>query len=122
MKKVYLIALGMLIPALAFGFDVPEGDIFTEILKLLSFKTLGIIGAGMSVIVILMQVLKKFVGDFDYKQVVVVVLGVAYAVFASIAGGASVLQALLTVLVASGGAMKIFDAIKAESQKNLLVK
>jgi hypothetical protein len=109
-----LLVLLSLIPLTAFATDVPDADLFGEILKLLNLKNLGVVGAGLSIIVIAMQVLKKFLGDFPYKRVVVVVLGVAYGVFQSLAGGLGVVEALVAVLVSAGGAMKIYDAIVAE--------
>ena len=118
MKKfAYTFALFALFPLLAFGFDVPELDyasLFSAVVALVvNVKTWGFILSGMALIVILMNVLNKFVPAFPLKPVIVVVLAVAYGVFQYVSQGQGVFEALFQTLVSGRGAMMIYDAIRA---------
>jgi peptidoglycan/LPS O-acetylase OafA/YrhL len=117
MKNTLTVLAGMfLISAVAWAgpFDIPDKEVLSSVVEFLfNFKTWGLVLSGMALIVIIMNVLNKYVGEFPLKQVVAVLLGVAYGVFGLLAGGSSVGEAVFSALVSSGGAMKIYDAIKA---------
>jgi hypothetical protein len=120
MKKLFAFLLLLItsltlfaLSALADLPSVPDGDPLSLALNLaMNFKTMGPLALGIAGVTIVMQVLKKFVGDFKYKRVVVAGLSVGYAVLLSVTSGLSWLQALIAALVTGGGAVAIYEAIK----------
>lgn len=120
MKKVLFL---LLVPILAYAVDVvivpPEGDPFQMLLALvMSWKTMGPLAGGAAGIAIVVQVLKNSVGDtFKYKRLAVVALGVVYGVVLAVSKGMGVVEALITALFVSGGAVAIYEALKPALQK-----
>jgi hypothetical protein len=94
------------------GLQVPDQDLGASIGQLLNYKALGAIGVGMVVIVILMQLLKKVVGEFKYKRLVVTGLAVVYAVLLALTAGVGIGPAIVAVLFTGGGASSLYEALK----------
>ena len=120
-KKLMFIITGfILFGAAAHGqtqFPVPDVDPLSHLLTLIQDgKAMGPLALGMGGIVLVMQILKKFVGDFPYKRVVVTVLAVAYALGLAVTGGATWLEAAVAVFVTGGGAVAIYEAWKGVSK------
>lgn len=93
---------------------LPDVDPVTQILSLIAnWKTGGVIGAGMGIVVLLGQLAKQFLPEgFKFKRLLVVVLSCVYGVLASIVQGTPPLAAILVILVTSGGAMALYEALK----------
>lgn len=109
------LALGLLtFTTLAFGsIEVPEGDALQLLLQLLGqWNSLSALAIGSILIVIAMQALKQFAGDFKFKRVAVVLLGCVYAVIQSRIQGLELGNAVVLMLFSSGGAVALFEAIK----------
>lgn len=111
MKKLSLFL--MVVPVLAFAdLVIPDGDPFALLLNLfMNYKAMAPLAIGASLVVIVVQLLKKSIGDFPYKLAVVAVLSVVYSVLMSLAGGVSLVQALVAALITGGGAIAIYEAI-----------
>ena len=116
MKKLAVALL--LLPAVAFGVDVPDVDPLVELLKLIqTWGAAGPLVIGASVITIVVQALKKFAPDFQYKRLLVVFLSCVYSVILSLSGGVDIASSLVMVLVTSGGAMALYEAFKSPLNK-----
>ncbi len=116
MKRAFLF-LVVACPVVLFAVDVPivvpDADPFQLLLQLVTnFKAMGPLAIGAAIITLLVQVLKKFVGDFPYKRAVVASLGVVYGVVLAMLQGLGVLEALVTALFVSGGAVAIYEGLK----------
>jgi hypothetical protein len=120
MKKLFAFCLLLITSLMIFAFSaladlpaVPDGDPLTLLLNLvMNYKTMGPLALGVAGVTVVMQVLKKFVGDFKYKRLVVTALSVAYAVLLSLVSGLSLLQAAVAALITGGGAVALYEAIK----------
>jgi hypothetical protein len=99
----------------AFGqdFPVPDVDPFTALFELIkNWKTLSPLAIGMTSIVVIIQVLKRFLTNFKYGRLAVTVLSVAYAVLLKMSEGISTLDAAISVIIVGGGAVAIYEAFK----------
>lgn len=116
MKKFLIFVPMLLVTALVWAADleVPEGDPTQSLLALiLSWKSLGGVGIASGLISVVVQSLRKFLPSSGVKKAVVVTLGVVYAVLQMVLGGGGIMDALVTVLLTSGGAVAIYEwAIK----------
>lgn len=114
--KVFKVAcLGFLFVSLfaMAAVTVPEGDPLASALEaFLNIKSLSPLGIASAVVVVLVQLVKKYFPGFEYYDVVVVLGGLTYGVLQAILSGSSVGQALLFILVTSGGAMMLYDLFK----------
>ncbi len=113
MKRLILSAL--LLPTLAFseGIIPPEVDPLATILALFqNWAAMSPLVLGSTLIALTVQLLKMFVGDFEYKRIVIAGLGVVYGVITALLGGYSVFDALVAALITSGGAVAMYEAIK----------
>jgi hypothetical protein len=114
MKKYLAFALLLLLPCLAFAdIVVPDVDPLTELLQLITqWASLApLIRASLGIVVVV-QVFKKFVPNFKYLNIVVVLGGVLYGFLQSLASGLSLVNALTFVLLTSGGAVAIYGLLK----------
>lgn len=93
---------------------VPEGDPLQSLIGLISqWSTLSPIALGISVIVVLVQAAKAFLGEsFKFKRIIITGLGVAYGVGVSLQNGMPIFDALILGLLTSGGAVAIYEALK----------
>lgn len=104
---------------------VPDVEISKGILDLiLGYKVLGPIGIGSGVIVLLVNVLKSdFFGNLFknlnplIKRLIITVLGVIYGVLFQVQSGIGWGNAIVTGLLASGGAVAIWEAVKPLIEK-----
>lgn len=121
MKKTFLVLL--LLSAIAYAVDVPivvpDGDPFTNLMSLImQWKTIGPLAGGALGVAVVVQLLKQFVGDaFVYKRAAVTVLGVIYGVLLAMSKGMGAVEAIVTALLVSGGAVAIYEALKPTLQK-----
>lgn len=91
---------------------VPEVDIFEKVAELiLNWESMGTIAKGSLIVMILTQVVKQ-ISDFEYKNIVVAVLAIAYGVFEALVGDVSVGSAIVTVMFSGGGAVFLYNALK----------
>lgn len=104
---------------------VPDVDISKGILDLiLGYKVLGPIGIGSGVIVLLVNILKSdFFGNLFknlnplIKRLIITILGVIYGVLFQVQSGIGWGNAIVTGLLASGGAVAIWEAVKPLIEK-----
>jgi len=104
------LVLGVSMIARAAGLEVPEGDPLAALLNLvLNFKAMGPVAIGSLATTIIVQSLRKFLPSSIARKGAVVGLGVLYAVLQSIIGGLGILDALVLVLLTSGGAVALYE-------------
>ena len=111
--KLFALFSIMLITAVCFAveLEVPEGDPLAKLLELITnWKTLTPIGIGSGAIVVVVQLLRKFLPTSNIRRALVVVLGVACAVFQGLLNGMGALDMIVMVLLTSGGAVLIYEA------------
>lgn len=95
-----------------------EGDPIVTISELIkNWKSMSPVAIGAAIILILVQLLKssffgQFFNNLVVKRAFITVLGVAYGVVYLISAGTDVVTALVVGLLASGGAVAIYEAIK----------
>ncbi len=93
--------------------DIPDGDPFATLLNLvLNWSAVAPFAKAVAVIVFLVQALKKFAPGFQYLRTVVIVGGVVAAILQSIASGMTIQNAVVFVLLTSGGAIAIYELFK----------
>lgn len=117
-KSFALITLAIslsLISFMAFGQAIeplPEVNIFEQLGALvLSWASLSSLAKGSIAVLILTQVVKQ-VSDFEYKNVVVTLMSVIYAVIQMMIDGTTSTAAITMALFSMGGAVLIYNAIK----------
>ncbi len=92
---------------------VPDGDPLTTLLTLVtSLKTMSPLAIASSVIVLVVQGVKKFLPGFQYTKVIVVLGGIFWAFVQSMTSGLSPINAGIFVLLTSGGAIAIYEVFK----------
>jgi len=102
---------------------VPDAEVSKELLNLfMNFKTLGPVGIGMSVVVVLTQLSKteifgKIFKKMEYKRLFVTVIGQIYGMLFMVQSGSSWLNAAFIGLLSSGGAVAIWEAVKPLVEK-----
>lgn len=99
----------------AFGqvVDVPPFDAFQVMLDLIkNWSTMTPLAVGMSLVIVIVQLLKKFAVDFKYSRLAVTVLSVLYSVLLSYTNGLNWLDAAISALIVGGGAVAIYEAFK----------
>lgn len=104
----------VLLPVVTFAAigDVPEGDPFANLLNvILNWQTMGVLVLASSIVTIVMQAMKKFIGDFKFKRLINVLLSTVLAVLATAATGASWPSAVALALFTSGGAAAIYNEL-----------
>ncbi len=112
MKKILFALIALPVLAFADGIDVPSGEPLSLLFSLLqNFKVWAPLVTGSTVIVIVMEVLKRFAGDFKYKRVVVASLGSLYAVIQALLSGSDIFSAIGLALFTYGGAFAIYEGI-----------
>lgn len=115
MKRNYFLLCLLVLSVSVLAADlvpVPEGDPLVLLLDLIkNWKASTPIAIGSMIVVIIVQVLKKFVGESLYTRASVTVLGVAYSILVTMQKGASLLEAAIMALLVSGGAVAIYEAI-----------
>lgn len=91
--------------------EVPDGDPLSSLMALIQgFNSMGALAIAAAVITIAVQALKQFVGlTKPAIRAIVVVLGVAYGVLGMAIAGTPVLEAVISVLFTSGGAVAIYE-------------
>lgn len=116
MKKLFLSLLALL-PIIAFAQAIPEGDPLKSIADLiLNWGTMKPLALGSSIIVVLVQLMKsellgKFFDRFEYKRVLITILGQAYGVVLLVLNGSTWINAVVVGLITSGGAVAIWEAL-----------
>ncbi len=118
MKKwaLLLVFILILVPAILFGegIVIPDGDPLALALALIAnYKTLGSLGIGAAIVDILIMIMKKYLGDFQYKLGVIAVLSVGYSIIVSLSQGLSLMNATILALVTYGGALMIYNGFRA---------
>lgn len=116
---VSIALLGALICGVAFAQEVPSVDPLQALADLvLNFKSMSPIGIGMALIAILTQLTKvvPFFAGWKYTRFMVVALGQLYAIGYMVSTGSSWLNAAVMGLIASGGAVAIYEAFKGAKQ------
>lgn len=112
-RPTYLLVLGALVltsVVWAVDLEVPEGDPLATLLHLfMNIKAMAPLSIAMGLIVGVVQSLKKFLPSSAAKKGAVVFLGVVHAVLQAIFGGLSVADAVVLVLLTSGGAVAIYE-------------
>ena len=112
-KIALLLLFTMSFAAFAEGIVPPDGDPLATLLQMLmNWQALSPLAIGASVIVIVMQVMKKYVGDFNFKRLLVTLLGVVWGVVTARMNGLGLLEALVAALITSGGAVALYEAVK----------
>jgi len=116
MRLLTLIALSLLaFTGLAYGqsMELPDVNVLEQLgVLVLSWKGMTGIAKGSIIILILVQIVKHLKADFKAKRLLITVLSIAYGAVQMIMNGASVSAALVGMLVAGGGAIAIYEAIK----------
>ena len=124
-KLIYVLSVLIVLTfsLLAFGQVIPEGDAAKSLLDLLmNYKTLSPLAIGSAIIVISVQILKsnlfdQFFKGFKYKRALITVLGQIYSVVFMVINGQSLMNAVISGLFISGGAVAIYEAIKPFIEK-----
>lgn len=115
MKKLSLalVASLVLVTAVVFaGPDVPDGDPLVALLQLFgNWSVASSIARGIAFVLIIVQTFKKFAPDSPFTRYVVVIGGVVYAFLQSLSTGMSFVNALVFVLVTSGGAVALYELV-----------
>lgn len=97
----------------ALAVQVPETDPLAELLKLIAnWQALSPLAIASSVIVIVVQSVKKFFPDFQHTRAVVVVGGLVYGLLQALVSGMDFVSAIIFVLVTSGGAVALYELFK----------
>lgn len=110
--KAFLLLTLMPLTAFADGLVVPDGDALQLLFNLIAnWKTTPVLVAGSTLIVVIVGVLKKTVGDFNYKRVLIALLSVVYSVFQSLTAGLGIWEAIVLALVTYGGAFAIYEGL-----------
>lgn len=99
--------------------SIPEGGDLSSLISLfMNYKTLGPVGIGAAAVLALIQLFKSdLFGSFfknlspAVKRLVITVLGQVYGILYLIVSGKSVGDAILTGLIASGGAVLIWEVV-----------
>lgn len=123
MKIKHVFWFLFLLPVVAYAVDVPivtpEVEPFSALMSLImQWKTIGPLAGGAMGIAIAVQLLKQFVGDaFQYKRLAVTALGVIYGVVLAMSKGMGAVEAIVTALLVSGGAVAIYEAVKPVLKK-----
>lgn len=113
MTKLLIASMALVSGVAMASIVVPDGDALQLLLQLLTqWSSLSPLAIGSILIVIAMQVLKMFAGDFKFKRLAVVLLGCIYAVIQSRIQGLDIGNAVVLMLISSGGAVALFEAIK----------
>lgn len=98
----------------AFGQDllVPDVDPLLVIVELFkNWKELSPIAIGISLVIIVVQVVKMALpDDFKHKKLLVLVFSGIYAVLFAVAGGTTWLGALVLVFITNNLAKELYDA------------
>lgn len=97
--------------------DIPDVDPLVALFELIrNWSTLTPIAVGMGLIVIIVQVIKAFAGNFKFARVAVVFLSVVYSALLSYNSGLTWLDSVIAAFVVGGGAVAIYEAWKGISQ------
>jgi hypothetical protein len=115
--KNTLILITLLFAAMAFGDSVivvPDADPLSTLLGLIAkWSSVSPLVLASSVVVIITQAVKKFVPGFAYTKIVVVVGGIIYGVIQSLITGMTFINAVVFVMLTSGGAMALYDVFRS---------
>ena len=106
----------------AFGqvIDVPPLDPLQVLLELIkNFSSMTPLAIGMSLVILIVSIIKKFAVDFKYSRLAVTVLSVLYSVLLAQSKGLNWLDSLISALIVGGGAVAIYEAYKG--LKNLVL-
>jgi len=99
--------------AQAGGVPLPEVDPLSALIELVkNWQAVGLLGGAMTLIVVVVQVLKKSFIDAKYSPLIVTVLSVLYSIGHYVAGGMSAVNAVITAVITGGGAVAIYEAYK----------
>jgi hypothetical protein len=106
---------------------VPIKDVFEMIAQLVNnWRSLSTLGLISSVIVLVMQILKtEIMGGLllkaspFLKRLLITVFGQVAGVIVAVSGGLTWVEAIVTGLITSGGAVAIYEAIKPFFSKKL---
>jgi hypothetical protein len=115
MLKAFLAVFAFMFACVAFGqdFPMPDVDPLPALLDLIkNWKATGWLGIGMTLIVILVQLLKTVAQGFKYSGLAVVFLSVVYAALIQYSQGVGVWSALISAFIVGGGAVAIYEAYK----------
>jgi len=111
-----IIALLLLVSAVVFADSsivVPDGDPLGALLSLvMTWGSMAPLVKASAIIMISVQAFKKFAPDFKYMKVVVVVGGVIYGAVQSMMTGMTLVNAVVFVLLTSGGAVALYELLK----------
>jgi hypothetical protein len=98
-------------------FPIPDVDPLAQLLLLVAnWKAMGPLALGMGLVVLSVQILKRFAAGFKYSRVAVTMLSVLYGVLLSVQSGMSFMNACLAVVITGGGAVAIYEAWKGISK------
>jgi hypothetical protein len=109
------LGLVLLISAVSFAalVPVPDGDPLLALLSLIqNWKVATPLVIGSGLIIVIVEALKKFVGDSLWTRAAITVLGVAYSFLVSLTNGGSLLDVTVMTFIVSGGAVAIYEAVK----------
>ena len=111
-----ILVLFLLVSAVVFAdasIVVPDGDPLGALLSLvMSWASVAPLVKASTIIMIAVQAFKKFLPDFLYMKVIVVVGGIIYGTVQSMMTGMSLVNAVVFVLLTSGGAVALYELIK----------
>ncbi len=115
-KLIVLLSVGLGLGTCALlraeGLDVPVVEPLGALLALItSFSAMSPIAIASAVIVILVQLMNKFLTTSVAKKGAVVALGVVYALVQKVMGGMGWLDAAALVMLTSGGAVAIYEFV-----------
>lgn len=119
MLKAFLAIFAFMFACVAFGqdFPMPEVDPLPALLELIkNWKAVTPLGIGMTLIVILVQLLKTVAQGFKYSRLAVVFLSVVYAALLQFSQGVGIWSALISAFIVGGGAVAIYEAWRGISQ------
>jgi len=119
MKKLFgaiaFLLISFFMCSLGFSQDltpVPEVNIFEEIARIvMNWGSMSDLAKGSVLVLVLTQAVKQ-VKDFQYKNALVAVFSVLYAIIQMMISGSSLMAAATTALFTMGGAVLIYNAIK----------
>lgn len=116
--KLLIVTSFVFVSSLVFGevlppeLTVPEGDPLAGFIQLfLNFKTLSPLAIGSSIVIIIVQALKKFMPTTNLTRGLAVGLSVAYGIFQAMISGLGFMQALVLVMFTLGGATLVYEYV-----------
>ncbi len=113
--SIMLGVTGVALNAVAGEIVVPDGDIAKLLLDLaMNYKAMGLLGSLSIVTVLTVEVLKRFAPeDWKFKRLAVLAVSIVYGIVSGLMiPGSNIISVLMTVLLSSGGAMALYEALK----------